>query len=184
MSFYQVSYKSELSVKNRMLRFLWNVVQFFLFQPGPRRLHSWRACCLRCFGAKVGKQVSIYPHVKIYAPWQLEMKDRACLAEGVNCYNVDQVIIEEDAVVSEGAFLCTASHNIDSHGRELITKAIRLEEGSWVFAEAFIGPGVTVKKGAIVGARAVVTKDVQEMTVVAGNPAREIRKRRLDDVCA
>lgn len=109
------------------------------------------------------------------------MADRTCLGDRVRVLNVDRVTLHEDAIVSEGSFLCTASHDIDSPGRELKTRPIVLEEGCWVFANAFIGPGVTVKRGGVVGACAVVTRDVEEMSVVAGNPAREIRKRKLHE---
>lgn len=177
MSFYKANYYSELSRKNQAGRLLWSLVQCFFFQPGPRGLHRWRCFLLRLFGAEIGKQVCIYPGVRVYAPWNLILHDRSCLAERVHCYNVDKLVLKEDAVVSEGAFLCTASHDIDSHNRELITAPIVLEEGSWVFANAFIGPRVTVKRGGVIGACAVVTKDVPPFAVVVGNPAKFIKWR-------
>lgn len=107
------------------------------------------------------------------------MKARACLASNVNCYNVDMVELGIDTTVSEGAYLCTASHDIYSSGRELITQPIRIEENAWVFAKAMIGPGVVIGEGAVVAMGAVVVKPVAAYDVVGGNPARVIKKRSI-----
>jgi putative colanic acid biosynthesis acetyltransferase WcaF len=61
----------------------------------------------------------------------------------------------------------------------LITAPICIEEGAWVTTDVFIGPGVTIGCGAVVGVRSCVFKDVEPWSVVAGNPAREIKKRKL-----
>ena len=61
----------------------------------------------------------------------------------------------------------------------LIGGPISIGEDAWVCARAFIGPGVKVGPGAVVGACAVVSKTVPDWTVVAGNPAREVKKRRI-----
>jgi putative colanic acid biosynthesis acetyltransferase WcaF len=61
----------------------------------------------------------------------------------------------------------------------LLKPPIRIEDQAWICADAFVGPGVVVGEGAVVGARAVVTKDVAAWTVVAGNPARFVKKRAL-----
>ena len=82
-----------------------------------------------------------------------------------------------NATVSQRTYLCTASHDIRSPRHEQTEKPIIIEDRAWVAAEAFIGPGVTIGEGAVVGARAAVFKDVEAWTVVGGNPAREIGKR-------
>lgn len=107
------------------------------------------------------------------------MGEHATLGEGAYCYSMASIRIEDHVVVSQYAFLCTASHAIDEPGNPIVTAPITLKKASWIFAQAFIGPGVTVGEGAIVGARAVVMKDVPTGTIVAGNPARPIRKRKL-----
>ena len=105
------------------------------------------------------------------------MEAGSCLAPGVECYNVDVVSLGHNSIVSQRAHLCTASHDFHDATFPLVTAPIRLEEKSWVCAEAFIGPGVTVNEGAIVGARAVVTKNVLAETIVVGNPARPIERK-------
>ena len=61
----------------------------------------------------------------------------------------------------------------------LIYRPITIGAQAWVAANCFVGPGVTVGEGAVVGAHSVVAKDVPAWTVVAGNPARVIKPRRL-----
>jgi maltose O-acetyltransferase len=57
---------------------------------------------------------------------------------------------------------------------------IKIEDDVWVGFQAIILPGVTIGRGSIVGAGAVVTKDVPPYTVVVGVPARPLRQRRVD----
>lgn len=110
----------------------------------------------------------------------LGIGDRGCLADFVDCYCVSKIFVGEDCTASEYAFLCTASHDIESPSRDLTTGPIRLERGSWVFAGSFVGPGVTVGEGAIVGARSLVVKSVAPYDVVGGNPAKIIKKRKAE----
>ena len=99
------------------------------------------------------------------------------MSSDVECYNVDFVKISANTTVSQGAFICTASHDISSPQHPLITAPIILEDQVWVGAKAFIGKGVTVGQGAVVGATASVYRDVEPWTVVGGNPAKFIKKR-------
>jgi putative colanic acid biosynthesis acetyltransferase WcaF len=176
------SYINRLPVKERLLRFFWNVVWVLLFRPTPSNcFYGWRLFLLRCFGAKAGKGCVVYPNCKVWAPWNLEMGDFVCLADHVDCYTVAKIIIGNKVAVSQRSFLCTASHDISDVNRPLIYAPICIQKFSWIAAQTFIGPGVTVGEGAVVGACAVVTKDVEPWTVVAGNPAREVKKRVIQE---
>jgi len=135
---------------------------------------------LRLFGAKIAGGTAIYPSARIWAPWNLEMGPRAGIADGTEIYNVARIVLEEDAIVSQFAFLCTASHDIRDPARRLITAPITLGRSSWVCAAAYVGMGVTVAEGAVVAARAVVVKDVAPWNVVGGNPARFLKMRELE----
>ena len=107
------------------------------------------------------------------------MEDYSSIGHEVTCYNVDKVLIQAHATVSEQAFLCTASHDIMDPHMRLTTAPIVIGEGAWVCARAFICPGITVGTGAVVAAAALAVKDVPPWTVVGGNPASAIKKRVL-----
>lgn len=104
------------------------------------------------------------------------MKAGSCLAAGVDCYCVDKIVLGRDSVVSQRAFLCTATHGHRETGFRLMTGPVVIGENAWVAAEAYIGPGVTVGAGAVAGARAVVVRDVPPGAVVVGNPARVVAR--------
>ncbi len=62
---------------------------------------------------------------------------------------------------------------------QLISSPIVLEAQCWVCAAAFVGPGVTIHEGAVLGAMSVTTKNIDAWTVNAGNPARMLRRRQI-----
>ena len=85
------------------------------------------------------------------------------------------ITIEDDARVAANVQLISNNHDI--YDREiLVCKPVRLKRNCWIGAGASILPGVTVGENAIVGAGSVVTKDVEANTIVAGNPARVIKR--------
>lgn len=176
-NFYSDTYRSELSFKNKLGRLVWGVVWCCLFRISPRSFFRWRRFLLNSFGAKLARSAVVYPSAKVWAPWNLKMGERSVLGDYVDCYSVDQIVLEDDVTVSQYAFLCSASHDIESPNRDLVHRPIRLERGSWVFAGAFVGMGVIVGEGAIVAARSVVVKGVEPFTVVGGNPAKFIKRR-------
>lgn len=174
-------YKNALSRKHQIVRFFWGLVWGIFARPLPKSIGSgWKRFLLRLFGAKVSNTAVVYSSAKVYYPANLVMKDYSCLASGVKCYNVAPIVIGANTTVSQDASLCTASHDITDPHHALITAPIVLEDQVWVAAEAFVGMGVTVHDGAVIGARAVVVKDVDPWTVVAGNPAKFIKQRVIE----
>lgn len=167
------------SLGNRIMRALWGIIWLLLFRASPRPFHAWRRLLLRLFGAQIGKHVNVYPNVKIWAPWQLTLGDKVGIADGVTLYNMAPILIGDHCVVSQGAHLCTGSHDIDSVNFQLVAKPIVLEKDVWVCAEAFVGLGVTVAEGCVLGARTVVVKSIIEpWSVWAGSPAVKKRMRK------
>lgn len=165
---------------NRIKRYLWIAINYTVFRIliGPPFRHV-RTFLLRLFGADIPYSSSIYQSCKIYAPWKLSIGKYTCVGPNSELYNKDVISIGNNCVISQGAFLCTAGHDITSKDNPLITKPITIEDGAWVAADAFIGMGVTIKEGAVVGARSAVFKDVEPWTVVGGNPAKFIKKREI-----
>jgi len=174
------NYKNRHSLSNKVLRVLWNVARVCVFKWMPTGF-GWsrfvRRSIIRAFGAKIGKGSSVHGSAIIWQPSNLEMGENSTLANNVDCYCVAPVHIGNQVVVSQGAYICTASHDISSVHMELVTASIRIEDFAWICAHAVLLPGVTIGKGAVVAAGAVVTKDVEPWAVVGGNPAKFIKKR-------
>lgn len=173
--------KVEASIKLR--RLIWIITSVFLFHPfSTFFFRLWRIFLLNMFGAKISYKANVYASVKIWAPWNLRMEAGSCLGPNVICYNQADVILEEDACVSQYSYLCTAGHKSEqllNAQNGLVIGDITIHNNAWVGSRAFIGLGVEVGEGAIVGATASVYKDVEPWTVVGGNPARFIKKRVL-----
>lgn len=173
-------YENRLGRKHQAVRMLWNILWPLTTWFLPRSLGmGWKRLLLRMFGAKVHPTAQVYSSARIYYPANLTMEAYSCLADGVECYNVAPVTVGAHSTISQGTLLCTASHDItDSHHR-LVTAPIVVEDQVWIGARAYIGMGVVVRQGAVVGATASVYKTVEPWTVVGGNPARFIKKREI-----
>lgn len=145
-----------------------------LFRFSPRPLYAWRNWLLRRFGAHIGANVRLYPTTDIMFPWNLDLSHDVVIAWEVKLYSLALIRIEDNVLISQGAHLCAGTHDYRLPNLPLLLKPITIETGTWLAADCFIGPGVTVGRGAVVGARAVVVRDVPALTVVAGNPARPV----------
>lgn len=168
-----------LSLSNKIARALWHAVWLVLYRPSPRALHVWRCLLLRLFGARLGRGVHPYPSARIWAPWNLEMGDYACLGENVDCYCVDSIHIGAHSTVSQYSFLCTASHDYTRLSMPLVSAPITIGDYVWLTADVFVAPGVVIEDGAVVAARSNVFDDIPAWVVVKGNPAQIVKKREL-----
>ncbi|NNJ26384.1 2,3,4,5-tetrahydropyridine-2,6-dicarboxylate N-acetyltransferase [Planctomycetes bacterium LzC2] len=142
---------------------------------------GWRRFLLRLFGANVGRGAKVLPSAKVWLPANLTLGEYACLGAEVDCYCVAPISVGAHATVSQRAFLCAATHDISDPHMRLVARPIMIEASAWVCAEAFVGPGIAVGEGAVVGARAVAVKNVEPWAIVVGNPARFLRRRNLQE---
>ena len=101
------------------------------------------------------------------------------IAQQAYVYNVDGVRLGHHAIVSEGAFICGATHDFQDVDFPLVSKPVEIGAYGWVYARAIVLPGVKCGDGAVLGAGAVTSKDLKEWTVYAGNPAREVGVRNV-----
>jgi putative colanic acid biosynthesis acetyltransferase WcaF len=166
------------SRKELIGRALWEIFRGPLFAWTPRRLWGWRRFVLKCFGAQVGREVHIYPSVRIAIPWKLDIEDNSAIGDCANIYNLGRISIGKNVTISQNAHLCAGSHDYRRPDFPLLKPPITILSGAWVCADSFVGPGVIVGESAIVGARAVVMRNVNSHEIAVGNPARVIGHRQ------
>ena len=168
------------SRKEMVLRVLWMAGKY-LVRFSPRPFFGWRRWVLRLFGAEVGSHVNLYSSTHIYMPWNLRVGAWSAIGEDVLIYNLGPVTIGERATISHRAHVCAGTHDYRQPDLPLLKPPIRIGDQAWICADAFVGPGITVGEGAIVGAAAVATRDVEPWTIVAGNPAVPVKRREMND---
>jgi putative colanic acid biosynthesis acetyltransferase WcaF len=134
---------------------------------------------LKVFGANLSGMPFIHSTAMIQIPWNLTMKHRACLGERAIAYSLGKIDIQEGATIAQEAYLCTGTHDFNDPSLQLITKPITVGKNTFIGARAMILPGVSIGYQAIVGAMSVVSKDVPDHKIVAGNPAKIIGDRSL-----
>ena len=134
---------------------------------------------MRCFGAKIGIGVHVYPKVVIWAPWNIELDDYCGIGNGANIYSQGKIHVGKKTVISQGVQLCTGTHDYTKNGFPLITKPIYIGADVWVASDVFIHPGVSIGNGAVIGARSVINKNMPAWMVCSGHPCKPIKERIL-----
>lgn len=175
-------YHSPWTLGQRLKMFAWEYVWLLLCSWTPKPANPWRIAWLKLFGAEIHGQPFVHQRARIQIPWNLTLRDRACLGDRANAYSLGRIDIHEHATIAQEAYICTGTHAFDQPARNLVTAPIVIRAHAFVGARAFIMPGVEIGEHAIVGACSVVTKDVVPGAVVAGNPARLIGMQKLNPV--
>lgn len=123
----------------------------------PPRL---RVAVLRAFGASIEPGVLIRHDVRIHWPWKLRVGADSWIGVGAWILNLEPVTIGRNVCISQEAMLCTGSHDAEDPAFEFDNAAIVVEDGAWVATRATVLRGVRVGADAVVGAQALVVRDV------------------------
>jgi putative colanic acid biosynthesis acetyltransferase WcaF len=160
-------------------RALWQGLLTHLVRLLPRPLNGLRIAILRAAGAKIGAHCLIMPGIKVLMPWNLTLEDCVAIGVDVELFNHSRILIRSSTLISQYSFLCTSSHDYTHPKMPLIYSDIEVGSECWIAAGAFVGPGVKIGNGSVIGARAVVARSMPERMVCAGNPCRPIKPRVL-----
>lgn len=172
---------SPYSTREKIARLLWAIAQGTLFRWSFPTWYRWRNFLLRRFGARLHPTVHIRRTARVECPWNLSMGANSSLGDFAIAYCLGPITIGDRVSVSQYAHLCAGSHDYTKANMPLLRPPIVIGDDAWIAADAFVGPGVTVGDGAILGARGVAMKNLEPWTIHAGNPARPVRPRPRPD---
>jgi putative colanic acid biosynthesis acetyltransferase WcaF len=156
---------------------LWWLAQAVLFHPSPQVAYGFRRWLLRCFGARVGPGVIIRPSATVTYPWKLTLGDYCWVGDDVVLYSLGEIVIGAHAVVSQRSYLCAADHDYQQTDFSIRARRIMIGDQVWVAADVFVGPGVHIDTGAVIGARSAVFKNMPAGMVCMGAPAVPVKPR-------
>ncbi|OJU56421.1 MAG: hypothetical protein BGN96_14585 [Bacteroidales bacterium 45-6] len=165
------------STKHKLRIYAWKFVNKTIFRWIPNQIRMPRIVLLRMFGAKLASSVFIHRNSNIEHPWNLQMGHLSSVGEFSWIYCLDKVSIGQKCTIGKDCYLITGNHDVsDQHFRQ-ITKPIVIKDGSWITTGVYIMPGVTIAEFTVVAARSVVLKNSEPYDILAGFPAKFIKKR-------
>lgn len=157
---------------------LWICVFHFV---GLVPLHSIRNLFYALSGIRMGKNSAIHTGLRVYNPSSIILGEGTIVGENCVLDGRDRLQIGSHVDIASEVMIYNSHHDINDEYFRAITKPVKIEDYVFIGPRAIILPGVTLKKGCVVGAGAVVTKDVPEQAVVGGIPANVIGERKLKD---
>ena len=166
---------------SRWKQLAWYIVNALFFINPLNPSSGLKVALLKMFGAKVGKGVLIKPGVNIKFPWKLEVGDHVWIGERVWIDNLDQVVIESQVCLSQGAMLLCGNHDYKKATFDLMIGPIYLETGVWIGAGSLVGPGVRCGSHAVLAVCSVANRDLAPYSIYRGNPAEKIREREIHE---
>lgn len=171
--------------REKFVQRMWEFARIVLCYPTPFFFRKWRRCVttlfsrLYCGSSNLSRSASFARNCRIDYPWNVSIGNLSSIGSHTWVYGLDKITIGCNCCIGDDVRLLTGSHDIASSHFDLVTRPITIMDNVWIATGAILLPGVTIGEGAVVASGAVVTKDVPSWTVVAGNPAKYIKKREL-----
>jgi putative colanic acid biosynthesis acetyltransferase WcaF len=160
---------------------MWWLVQSTLFCLSPQFMYAWRRWLLCLFGAKIGQGVLIRSSARVTYPWKLTIGNYSWVGDDTVLYNLGKIEIGSNVAIAHRVYLCTGFHDYENPNFTIRESSITVEDEVWLPNDVFIGPGVRIGHGTVVGARSSVFHDLPPMMLCYGNPAKPIRSRFAKD---
>ena len=140
-----------------------------------------RVGVLRLAGMKIGSSM-INPGVRVYDPENIEIGDDSIIGDSAILDGRALLRIGSHVDIATEVMIYNSQHDIRDPGFTAIEKPVVIEDYVFIGPRAIILPGVTVGRGAIIAAGAVVTSDVEPMAIVGGVPAKKIGDRNVKEL--
>jgi len=139
--------------------------------------HHFRRFIYRLGGMKIGKGSTIHTGAKFYNAKNIRIGEDTIVGEDAVLDGRDKLIIGDHVDIASEVMIYNAEHALNDENFRAVTAPVEIGDYVFIGPRAILLPGVKIGKGAVVGAGAVVTKDVEDFKIVGGVPAKEIGER-------
>ena len=175
-----------LSMTEKVLRRISTIILEFIVMKlhfvGYVPSHHFRRFFYRLFGMRIGKGSTIHTGARFYDTRNIEIGKDSIIGEGVVLDGRDKLIIGDHVDIASEVMIYNSEHDVQSSDFQAKTAPVEISDYVFIGPRAIILPGVKIGKGAVVGAGAVVTKDVEEYSIVGGVPAKKIGERKIKEL--
>jgi acetyltransferase-like isoleucine patch superfamily enzyme len=166
----------------RRIKTVWlELVVWKLHLVGCFPSHHFRRIFYRLAGVKIGKGSALHMGTTFYNPGNITIGNDSIIGEKATLDGRDTLTIGNHVDIASEVMIYNAEHDISDPHFKARQAPVMIEDYVFIGPRAIILPGVTIGKGAVVAAGAVVTKDVPPGMIVGGIPAKEIGERSLKD---
>ena len=166
-------------VINRIKNIFLESEVYWLHLIGCVPCHCFRRFCYRLARIKIGKGSTIHTKTRFYDPRNIIIDEDTIVGEGVVLDGREKLVIGSHVDIASEVMIYNSQHDIEDENFSAVDKPVVIEDYVFVGPRSIILPGVKIGKGAVVGAGAVVTKDVPPFAIVGGVPAKIIGERKL-----
>lgn len=141
-------------------------------------LHHFRRFIYRLGGVRIGRGSALHMGIKFYNGHNIRIGKDSIIGEGTVLDGRDKLIIGDHVDIASEVMIYNAEHDVNDPNFSAISAPVEVNDYVFIGPRAIILPGVKIGRGAVIGAGAVVTKDVPEFLIVGGVPAKEIAQRK------
>lgn len=164
---------------NRFLNIVLELEIFILHVGGYIPSHNIRRLLYRMAGIHIGKGSTLHTGIRFYDSRNIRIGEDSIVGENTVLDGRDEIIIGNHVDIASYVMIYNSQHDVNSENFAATHSPVHIDDYVFIGPRAILLPGVTIGKGAIVGAGAVVTKDVPPFAIVGGVPAHTIGERAL-----
>ena len=137
---------------------------------------------LNWLGGRISKRVSMFASVDVRNPKGLIIEEGCSIGPKVLLDARQGLHIHRNVTIAYDAIIWTLHHDMNSIDFKTIGGPVEIDDYAWICSRSIILPGIKIGKGAVVASGAIVTKDVEPFSVVAGIPAKKIGERQQKEL--